>query len=178
MPKKLYLLITYSDFNAYEVAMEHLENDHQYSTEAEAYWTTSPEEFPFSRVESSFIKSTTGFPNLVKPADNPGVFELRIYEGYNEDALRRKVKMFNDSEFAIFEDVGLNLVFFGANISGDQMPCLTYIVAFKDLEDRDNSWSKFGPHPEWKRIVKLEEYSNTVSSITRVFLKPLSYSQL
>lgn len=178
MPKKLYLLISYSDFQAYEVVMDNLEKDSQFSNDAQSYWTTSPEDFPFNRVESSFIRSTAGFPNLVKPADNPGVFELRIYEGYNEDALRRKVKMFNDSEFSIFEDVGLNLVFFGANISGDQMPCLTYIVAFKDLEERDETWSKFGPHPEWKRIVKLEEYSNSVSSISRVFLKPLSYSQL
>ena len=178
MPKKLYLLISYSDFQAYEVAMGNLDKDSQFSKDAEPYWTTSPEEFPYSRVESSFIRSTIGFPNLVTPTDSPGVFELRIYEGYNEDALRRKVKMFNDSEFAIFEDVGLDLVFFGANISGHQMPCLTYIVAFKDLEERDKVWAKFGPHPEWQRIVKLEEYANSVSSISRVFLKPLSYSQL
>ena len=178
MPKKLYLLISYSDFHAYEVTMDNLDKDSQFSKDAASYWTTSQEEFPYSRVESSFIRSTVGFPNLVTPADSPGVFELRIYEGYNEDALRRKVKMFNDSEFAIFEDVGLDLVFFGANISGHQMPCLTYIVAFKDLEERDKVWAKFGPHPEWQRIVNLEEYANTVSSISRVFLKPLSYSQL
>ena len=178
MPKKLYLLISYSDFQAYETAMDLLDKDSQFSKDAASYWTTSQEEFPYSRVESSFIRSTAGFPNLINPDDDPGVFELRVYEGYNEDALRRKVKMFNDSEFTIFEDVGLDLVFFGANISGDQMPCLTYMLAFKDLEDRDKVWAKFGPHPEWQRIVKLEEYANTVSSISRVFLKPLGYSQL
>lgn len=178
MPKKLYLLISYADFSAYERTIDKLDNDDQFKNDAASYWTTSPENFPYSRVKSSFIKSTKGFPNLVKPAGDPGLFELRIYEGYNEDAVRRKVKMFNDSEFTIFEDVGLDLVFFGANISGDQMPCLTYIVAFKDMEERDQTWSKFGPHPEWKRIVKLEEYANSVSSISRVFLKPLNYSQL
>lgn len=178
LPKKLYLLITYTDLATYENVTDELENDEVFDKEAQTYWTTTPENIPFSRVESAFIRSTDGFPNLVKPTGNPGVYELRIYEGYNEDAVKRKVKMFNDSEFTIFEEVGLNLVFFGANISGDQMPCLTYIVAFKDLEDRDSTWSKFGPHPEWKRISKLEEYANTVSSISRVFLKPLSYSQL
>jgi len=46
------------------------------------------------------------------------------------------------------------------------------------MEAHKESWSKFGPHPEWQRIIKLEEYANTVSSITRVFLKPVDYSQL
>ena len=86
--------------------------------------------------------------------------------------------MFNDSEFAIFDDVGLNTVFFGANISGNQMPCLTYLLAFKDKEEHQQAWSKFGPHPEWQRIIKLEEYKNVMNDISRVFLKPLAYSQL
>ena len=99
-------------------------------------------------------------------------------ESENEDGLRRKVKMFNDSEFGIFEEVGLPTVFFGSNIAGEQMPCLTYLLAFKDKTAHSEAWSKFGPHPEWKRIVNLEEYANAMNDITRVFLKPLSYSQL
>ena len=42
----------------------------------------------------------------------------------------------------------------------------------------DANWKKFSAHPEWKRIVGLPEYANTVSNIHRVFLKPLKYSQL
>jgi len=34
------------------------------------------------------------------------------------------------------------------------------------------------PHPEWQRITKLEEYANNMTDITRVFLRPLPYSQL
>ena len=96
----------------------------------------------------------------------------------NEDALRRKVKMFNDHEFAIFEEVGLPMVFFGDNIAGSQMPCLTYLLGFKDQKAHEEAWARFGPHPEWQRILKLEEYANTVSEIYRVFLNPLPYSQL
>ena len=55
------------------------------------------------------------------------------------------------------------------------MPCLTYMIAFKDMQERDANWEKFGPHPEWQRIVGLSEYENTVSNIYRVFLKPLSF---
>jgi hypothetical protein len=58
------------------------------------------------------------------------------------------------------------------------MPCLTYMVAFKDMEERNANWEKFGPHSEWQRIVGLPEYVNTVSNIYRVFLKPLPFSKL
>ncbi len=86
--------------------------------------------------------------------------------------------MFNDSEFTIFKDVGLPVMFFGSNIAGSQMPCLTYMLAFKDMAAHDEAWAKFGPNPEWQRITKLEEYANAMNDITRVFLKPLPYSQL
>jgi len=178
LPKKIYLLISYKNMQAHQEVSDALEKDSQYKLDAKAYWSTPPDKTAFKRLESTFIRSVSGFPNLVKPADDSELFELRIYESHNEDALRRKVKMFNDSEFGIFEDVGLNTVFFGANISGDQMPCLTYLLAFKDLEEHQQAWSKFGPHPEWQRIIKLEEYKDAMNDITRVFLKPLKYSQL
>lgn len=178
LPKKIYLLISYPNMQAHQETADQLSNDKQFISDAAFYMTAPSDQIPFKRIESTFIRSATGFPNLVKPADHSAVFELRIYDSYNEDALRRKVKMFNDSEFDIFKEVGLNTVFFGANISGDQMPCLTYLLAFKDMEDCEKAWSKFGLHPEWQRIVKLEEYANSMNSITRVFLKPLSYSQL
>ncbi|MDN3642874.1 NIPSNAP family protein [Lutimonas halocynthiae] len=177
LPKKIYLLITYDDIQAFSGVEAALLKDVAFAEAADSYLNAPPEEIPFKRVSSSLIRASTEFTNLVKPSEDAGVLELRIYEAYNEDALRRKVKMFNDHEFQIFEDAGLPMVFFGANISGDQMPCLTYLLAFKDMEAHKEAWSKFGPHPEWKRIIKLEEYANTVSSITRIFLKPLDYSQ-
>lgn len=177
LPKKIYLLIPYASMRAYQEVADALENDKQFKLDAKPYAEAPQEEIPFNHIESSFIRSTSGFPNLVKPAENSTVFELRIYESHNEDALRRKVKMFNDSEFSIFEDVGLHTVFFGSNISGSQMPCLTYLLAFKDMEEHKEAWSKFGPHPEWQRIIKLDEYANAMNDITRIFLKPLAYSQ-
>ncbi len=178
LPKKIYMLITYDSMKAFSDRDAVLNKDEAYAKDAAAYMKASTEEIPFKRMSSSLIRASTVFTNLVKPADDSGVFELRIYEAYSEDALRRKVKMFNDHEFQIFEDVDLPMVFFGENISGDQMPCLTYMLAFKDMEAHKKAWSQFGPHPEWQRIIKLEEYANTVSLITRVFLKPVDYSQL
>lgn len=178
MPQKIYMLITYPNMQAISDVADKLKRDEQFIADAKALSNTKPDIFPYQRIESSFIRSVEGFPSLKNVSEPNELFELRIYESYNEDALRRKVKMFEDSEFKIFEDVELPIVFFGPNISGDQMPCLTYLLAFKDMETRDEAWSKFGPHPEWQRILKLEEYANTVSNIHRIFLKPMDYSQM
>jgi hypothetical protein len=178
LPKKIYLLIAYENMQAHSTVWDALESEGQYLADAKAYLKAPSDQIPYTRIKSSFIRSATGFPNLVKPGEDSGLFELRIYESHNEDALRRKVKMFNDHEFTIFEEVGLPMVFFGENISGVQMPCLTYLLAFKDMEAHKDAWARFGPHPEWQRIIKLEEYANAMSDITRVFLRPLPYSQL
>jgi hypothetical protein len=178
LPKKLYLLIAYDNMESVVTVTDGLRADPQYLTAAKPYFEAPEEQIAYTSYESSFIRSAVGFPTLEKPLEDSQLFELRIYESYNEDALRRKVKMFNDSEFEIFEETGLPMVFFGENISGDQMPCLTYLLAFKDKDQLTEAWSKFGSHPEWQRIFKLEEYANTVNDITRVFLKPLPYSQL
>ena len=157
---------------------ENLKSDTAFKNASESYDKTEEQMFPYETYTTSFFIAFEGFPNVVKPNNDDSLFELRIYEGYNEDAFQRKVKMFNDSEFKIFEDVGLRPVFFGEQIAGENMPNLTYLLAFKDMNDHDVTWEKFGPHPEWQRIVNLPEYANTVSNIRRVFLKPLSYSKL
>lgn len=177
LPKKIYLLIAYDNMQAMQESLEALENDATYQEDAASYFNAPEDQSPFSRMSSKLILSTAGFPELVNREDAT-LFELRIYESRNEDALRRKVKMFNDHEFTIFDEVGLPVVFFGSNIAGDQMPCLTYMLAFKDRAAYEEAWSKFGPHPEWQRITKLEEYANAMNDITRVFLRPLPYSQL
>jgi len=178
LPKKIYLLIPYDNINAFQDSKDALAQDMKYLQDASSYLKASENLIPYKRISTSLIRSTSGFPKLVKPINEATLFELRIYESYSEDALRRKVKMFNDSEFGIFKDVGLPVMFFGSDIAGSQMPCLTYMLAFNDKAAHDEAWAKFGPHPEWQRITKLEEYANAMNDIIRVFLKPLPYSQL
>ncbi|MFH6767569.1 NIPSNAP family protein [Gaetbulibacter aquiaggeris] len=178
MPKKLYLFIPYKSINDYYEAFEGLKEDQDYKKVSNSYMKTSPNDFPYLRYETSLFIAFEGLPKMIKPDEGTSVFELRTYEGYNEDALNRKIRMFNESEFKIFEDVGLHSVFFGEKIAGPQMPCLTYMLAFKDMEERNANWEKFGPHPEWQRIFGLPEYENTVSNIYRIFLKPMSFSKL
>ncbi len=111
-------------------------------------------------------------PEVANPGPEAGLFELRTYEGYSEDATRRKIKMFNVEEIDLFHETGLHPVFFGNMISGPHRPALVYMLHFKDMEERNANWSKFGPHPKWRAMVVKEEYANSVSNIRKSFLVP------
>ncbi len=177
-PGKIYLLLPYEGMEHFEQVHGSLESDKLFQEQSAAYRSVSPDKVPFTRYTTSLFTAFSGLPKLMKPASGSGLFELRTYEGYIEDAVTRKVRMFNEGELAIFEKTGLHSVFFGERIAGPDMPCLSYLLAFKDMEERDANWAKFSADPDWKAIKDLPEYANTVSNIQRVFLKPLSYSQL
>lgn len=178
LPKKLYLLIPYSSTQDYANMSLQLQKDEEYQAAAESFWSLPPERFPYLRYETSVMKSSAGFPHLKTPSEDAEFFELRTYHSNNEDALRRKLKMFNNDEFDIFENIDFPIVFFGRNIAGDQMPSLTYMLATKDKAVNADRWQKFGSDPDWQRISGMEEYANTVSNIIQTYLKPLDFSQL
>ena len=177
-PKQLFLLIPYKDIVAYSEVVSILAGDQQYLEERKVYDAVPHDKRVYSRFSTSFYIAFDGLPKLVKPSDGSNLFELRTYEGYSEDAVRRKVKMFNKEEFTIFDQTGLHSVFFGEQVSGPSMPALTYLLPFRSMQERNENWNKFIVHPEWKRVSVLDEYAHTVSDIKRTFLKPLSYSQL
>ena len=177
-PKQLFLLIPYQDISTYVKVIATLANDGEYLNKRKAYDAVPHNKRVYTRFSSSFYIAFDGLPQLVKPATGSQLFELRTYEGYSEDAVRRKVKMFNKEEFSIFEAAGLHSVFFGEQVSGPLMPALTYMLSFSSMEERNANWDKFRVHPEWKRVSGLAEYAHSVSDIKRTFLKPLSYSQL
>ena len=175
LPQKIYLLIPHSDIVTFQNSESNLYDDEEFIKAANPYLTADISKIPFIRISSSLIHSTKEFPELVVP-DDAGIYELRIYESQNEGALKSKLKMFED-EFSIFADAGLPMVFYGKNISGDQMPCLTYMLANADMDENKKGWSNFINHSDWKKLVSVEEFKGNMSDITRIFLKPLHYSQ-
>ncbi len=177
-PVKVYLFIPYKSMAEYEKVNNALKTDKAFKAASDKYASLLPNQAPYATLEVSMFTAFEGLPRLVKPSGESMLFELRTYQSYIEDAFMRKVKMFNEGELDIFKETGLHSVFFGEKIAGSQMPCLTYMLAFKDMEERNANWSKFSAHPEWKKMSALEEYANTVSRIERVFLKPLKYNQL
>jgi hypothetical protein len=90
------------------------------------------------------------------------------------------MEMFNSAEIAIFRRTGLRPVFFGETMVGSDMPSLTYLLVFADMEERARSWAAFVADPEWKKLAATPGYTDPeiVSNITNVILSPAPYSQI
>lgn len=177
-PAKVYVLIAYPSFEEYLSINASIKKDDAFIKSSET-WNKVPAEKPiYNRVNISLLSAFDGLPAIKVPAKEPRIFELRTYEGYSEDAVARKIKMFNEEEFPIFYRTKLTPVFFGEAIAGPNLPCLTYMITFKNMEERDKNWTAFGADADWKKVSNDPKYANTVSNIRRVFLEPLPYSQV
>ncbi|MCB1120442.1 MAG: NIPSNAP family protein, partial [Verrucomicrobiae bacterium] len=85
----------------------------------------------------------------------------------------------NDAgEIDIFRNVGLDPVFFGQSLAGSLMPNLVYMLGFKDMAARDESWQRFSSDPDWAVLRKNTRYADTVSTITDIILSPSPVSQI
>lgn len=177
-PAKIYVLIPYPDITEYFKIPFRIAGDSDYLDASRNYHNIPPENKVFTRFSTRLMVAFDGLPALNADFRGSGIYELRTYEGYNEDAVRRKILMFNQDELEIFRNNELNSVFFGDVIAGPDLPCLTYMVAFKDMAERNKKWESFGSDPEWSRIKVLPEYANSVSKIIKKFLEPLPYSQV
>ncbi len=171
-PAKIHVMISYPDGNSF-VAGQSLRKDAAFASAAGSYDAAPADKPIFERYSSWVLDAFDGMPQSATPDENAGLFELRVYQGYSEDATRRKVRMFNDHEIEIFKDTDLDAVFYGDMIAGPYRPCLVYLLQFEDMAERDANWGKFGAHPEWNRINKLPEFADSVSKILRTFLVPV-----
>ena len=177
LPRKIYVFIPYNNMVTYEKARSLMASNWRIQ---KASAQLSPANKPiFNRYETSLYMAFDGMPKMVKPDDKNRFFELRTYESYSEDAYRRKVKMFNEGELELFNQLDFGSVFFGDKIAGGRMPCLTYMLAFENMEERNENWAKFIDHSTWIKLKSDPAYKESCcSSITRAFLTSLPYSQL
>ncbi|MCF0072872.1 NIPSNAP family protein [Dyadobacter sp. CY261] len=176
-PAKIYLLTPYSSIESYFSINLKLKTDADYIKNSAAYNSVPAGKALYSRFTSSLMVAFDGWPSLVAPGKSK-IFELRTYEGYSEDAVKRKIKMFNDGEYPIFKRAKLDPVFFGEVIAGDKLPRLTYLIACDNMEERDKGWGAFVADPEWEKLVGDAQYADTISKISNAFLVATEYSQV
>lgn len=177
-PPKVYILHAYNSPDSYWNSLQEMKSDPTFLNASKGYSDLPASKPLFERYETLLMEAFAGLPQLKMPPKDRGLFELRIYESYNEDAFRRKVKMFNDEELPLFEKVGLHPLFFGELVAGSYMPALVYMLWFKDMEQREANWKKFGESDEWHTMRDKEEYADTVSKVRKIFLTPLDFSQI
>jgi hypothetical protein len=158
-----------------------LDADEKYRKAADKYLAARASDPVYSRIESSILTAIDGLRKLKKPdASKPRLFNLRIYESHNERAGNKKIEMFNKSELAIFQRIGLTPVFFAQAVAGAAMPNLTYMLVFPDEAGRKAAWDRFRADAEWKKLRAMPEYADKeiVSRITNLILTPTSYSEM
>ena len=149
---------------------------------AREYLGADPEDPVFTRQEVSLIKAVPTCPRLQDPegmGSDERYFELRTYESATEVKAARKIEMFEaGGEIELFGQVGLDLVFFGRAVAGDNLPQLTYMLVYEDEDAKKAAWKTFVSSPEWERMKNLPRYKDTVSKIHSHFLVALPYSHI
>ncbi len=139
-----------------------------------------PKEPAYARYESSLLLAFDAWPHVEAPTQAAArVLQLRVYESYNAERSRRKVRMFNEGgEINIFRAAGMNPVFFGHAFAGPRLPNLTYLLSFENEGTMKSAWDTFGKHPDWLKLKDNPLYRDTVSAITNRVLRPVQGSQI
>jgi NIPSNAP len=180
----VYVLIPYPSLSAVANVRKTLAQDEEYQRDAVDYLNAPASQLAYIRFETWLLEAFETVPRIEVPpaaAENRSrIFELRTYENPSEKANLTKLKMFNTAEISIFRRTGLRPVFFGNRIVGDRMPCLTYMLTFKNLAEREKNWGVFGSDPEWKKVSTTPGYTDPeiVTNISNVILSPAAYSQI
>jgi hypothetical protein len=175
-------LLSFPSLAGLEEFGEALSADKDFQRGLAAY--EAPSEPAYVRMETTFLRAFPSMPSIEVPAAAEGraprIFELRTYESHSQTASKRKVKMFDDAEIAIFRRCGMTPVFFGETIAGRNLPNLTYMLAFDDLAARDKAWRTFAADPEWLKLRATPGLTDPeiVSNISNAILRPLPFSQI
>lgn len=176
------LINSYPSLAAMEAIQVKLSQDAEFSKALDAYYKQPG--LVYQRVEVSLLRAFDAMPQVEYPTIEAGkaprIFELRTYESDTPATLRRKVKMFEDSEAAIFRRLGMKVVFFGTAITGNNLPQLTYMLGYDDLAHRDKVWKAFGADPEWQKLRVQPGLTDPeiVSNISSILLRPLPFSPI
>jgi len=176
----VYVLLPHKSPESFITLVQKLADDDAF-LQAGAEFLDAPFDDPaYLRYESSLMIAFDKHPKITVPSTkDTRVFQLRTYESHNTERAQKKIEMFNSGgEIDIFHRVGLKPVFFGESLVGSQLPNLTYMVAFDDMDAFEPAWAAFMKDPAWLELKVKPEYQNTVSHITKTMLRPAPCSQI
>lgn len=178
--KLIYVFIPYKSMDQYLKLPSILKKDKEYQENSRSFVSAPYNDPPFVRYESILLKAFAGMPQFVAPLfDTPAgerIFELRSYESATEHLASQKIKMFDEGEIALFQQLDFNPVFFAKVLAGKQQPNLMYMTSFRNMATHDDRWKAFRAAPGWTELSAIEEYKNTVSKSHIMLLHPTSYS--
>lgn len=173
-----HVLFIYPDIRTYHTVSVELWDDAAFRSAARGFFDATAPNPLYSNIETFISEAFAKIPVHRTPESVRTLFEFRIYWSPNEEANKRKIKMFNEDEIDLFDVCGINSVLYGDILAGPRMPALMYLTWHKDEATRTEAWSAFSAHPDWQRIRRLPEYANTATNNRIMLLSPMPYSQL
>ncbi|MCJ7813768.1 NIPSNAP family protein [bacterium] len=179
----LYVLIPHKDLESFTSTWDKISHDTVYQKDGAAYIETDISAPLYYRFDTSLLRAFSHMPKPEIPAHIQGkdsrIFEMRTYESHSRQKAELKIEMFNEGgEIALFNETGLQPIFFAETLAGNAMPNLVYMLGFENMEERDLNWQNFSSSEGWQNLRILPRYLNTVSSVTDIILTPASYSQM
>lgn len=180
---QVYILLPHRSLESFATLTQRLGEDQEFLQAGSAFLDAPVDQPAYKNLETQLVMAFEGMPQLETPITSEGrVLQLRTYESPSEKTGLKKIEMFNAAEIAIFRKVGLHPVFFGQTLAGTKMPNLTYMLAFKDAQEQQENWKKFGADPDWQKLRAMPEYADKTilrpKGITNLILKPAGYSQI
>ncbi|MCL2623838.1 MAG: NIPSNAP family protein [Planctomycetaceae bacterium] len=177
---KVYLLCQYLNTRQMVAATSRLLADDAFMTAAADVFNAPMNAPIYETCESTLMY---GFPNCpqieVPTLEATRLLQIRFYKSYNIERNTRKIEMFDpDGELDLFRRCNMAPVFFGETLAGRMMPNLTYMLGFKNTEEKDAAWATFVASAEWKELSSNPKYKDTANKIVNIFLKPSPKSQV
>ena len=119
------------------------------------------------------------------------IYEMRVYYTY-DGKFNDIISRFENHTTKLFDKHGFNNVGYWTTLKKDSISfadkfifqndgkeALVYIVSFKDMKKRDESWDNFINDPDWIRVFEESRKDGPiVKEIEQVFLSPTIFSNL
>jgi hypothetical protein len=179
---ELRLVLPFKTLQAVIDLEDKLADDQPYQQAGKDILGDSQQDPTFTRYESTLLYAFPHFQRVEVPTKSPDrVLQLRRYESHNRERARKKVEMFDTGgEIAVFNECGMNGVFFGEALAGVHLPSLTYMLSFESMDAQKKGWQAFGRAPGWKKLNADKQYKDTVmqSTIMNLLLRPAAGSQI
>jgi len=177
---KVFLVTQFTDANQLLQATPNLLKDETYLKAAAPLFDAPMNDPIYDASEASLLLGFDHFPRIEVPSlEKERVIQLRIYNSYHIERNARKIEMFDTGgEIALFKKFGMLPVFYGETLAGRMMPNLTYMLSFKNMDEKVANWKAFATSPEWKALSGNPLYKDTANKIFNILLKPTANSQI
>jgi len=177
---RVVVVIPHPDGASFAGMDDRLLADAQYTKDAAPLFSAPMADPLYDSCSSALLRGFATCPQVRQVTDAPErLLQLRIYNSYTIERNAKKIAMFEGGgELAIFRTCGMEPVFFGQGLAGDQLPNLTYMLGFADKAAKMAAWKTFVDHPDWKKLKADPQYKDTANKITNILLRPSKGSQL